>query len=149
MSEWDEYVEALRTLGRAPAARAERSRRIDEQEDAARRRADEALQRVDAAAGGLESRLAEVSRVADRVLTEAGVSAEGATAEVTLPAVTSIEAASAVVDRVERQLIADAAALAESRALRQAALTRRRRLVAIAVLAVAAVVLGAVLSLVV
>lgn len=149
MSEWEEYVEALRTLGRAPAARDERSRRIDEQEAAARREADEARERVDAAASGLESRLEEVSRMAVRVLTESGVTAEGAAADVTLPAATSIEAATAVADRVERQLVADAEALAEARALHQAAHARRRRLVAIAVLAAAAVILGVVLSLVV
>jgi hypothetical protein len=149
MTEWDEYVEALHTLGRAPAARDERARRIDEQEAAARRQADEERERIDAAAAELDRRLAAVSAAAERALSESGTSATGPAAEVTLPAATSIEAAAVVVTRVEQQLVADTAALAESRALRQTARARRRRLIAIVVLAVVAVILGAVLSAVV
>jgi hypothetical protein len=149
VTEWDEYVEALRTLGRAPAVRDERTRRIDEQEAATKRQADEERDRVDAAAAELDRRLAAVSAEAERALSESGMSATGPAAEVTLPTAASIEGAAAVVTRVEQQLVADTAALAESRALRQTARARRRRLVAMVVLAVAAVILGAVLSAVV
>lgn len=145
---WDEYVEALRTLERAPVAGATRRRRIDDDADRARSAADDRLRRVVAARQEFEDHLSRTRTAVDQAFHDHAVATGGPSTAVELPEPTSIASARNGLARVERRLADDTAALAAARehAAAEAQRTRQwRRKVGIAA-AVALLVLVVVIA---
>ncbi|MQA80344.1 MAG: hypothetical protein GEV10_17990 [Streptosporangiales bacterium] len=126
-SAWDEYVEALRTLERAPAAGATRRRRIDDDADGARGAADDRLRRSVAARQELEDHLARTRTAVDQAFHDHAIAADGPATKVDVPEPTSIASARNGLARVERQLADDTAALAAAREHAAAAAERARQ----------------------
>lgn len=126
-SAWDEYLEALRTLERAPAAGATRRRGIDDDADRARSAADDRLRRVVAARQELEDHLARTRTAVDQAFRDHTVATDGPSTGTDLPEPASIGPARNTLARVERQLADDTAALATAREQAAAAAERARQ----------------------
>lgn len=132
---WDDYVDALRALARAPAAGDTRAQRIDDGLATARKSADDRLDNVFAAQQRLEEQIRHVRAAADQAMAESGISADGPVAPVSVPPPASIAEARSTLTRLERQLAEDQRALAEARNRAAATRLRQRARLRIALLA--------------
>lgn len=110
-----EYLEALRVIGRAPAAAKSGRARADEAAARAQQAADEALRTVVTERQQLERRVREVGGWLAETLARHGVDAAGPRTAVPVPAPRTIRDALDAIDQVERQVRADLAELASAR----------------------------------